>query len=322
MNDRNRIVCVVTALLLLVSFGTGLARAETGAQGVNPMTSQDAAKKFTTFRDYWYRGLAEVNRYEVQQSRYGEMHKGESVLIFVTEDFLRDKQVKYEFGDKSNAVNILKLNAQRRFYTGIYPYTIMTSTFSPTNGEPTQKVTSTSQEWCGMTYVQLNRLEQGYQGVSHSYFQAEADERFKLGDSLLEDEVWTRMRQDPMSLPIGDLKVVPAMHFLRLMHKPTRAYAAKASWQDATSEVTKAAVRSYRITYPALGRTLSIILEQSFPFRIVEFTETNTPLFGRDGNAPAPMTTRAILTRSIMLDYWSKNRLSDAPYRDALGLEH
>jgi len=322
MIDRTRTLGSLAALFVLLALGPVLASAQSAPATPKPMTSQDAAKEFTTFRDYWYRGLAELNRYELEQSRYGEMHKGEAVLIFVTEDFLRDKQIKFEFGDKSNAVNILKLNAQRRFYTGVYPYTIMTSVFTPTNGEPTQKVTSSSQEWCGMTYVQLNRNEKGYQGLSHSYFQAEADERFQLDGSLLEDEVWTRLRQDPMSLPTGDLNIVPAMRFLRLMHKPTKAYAANASWQAAKSPATAAPVKSYRISYPALGRTLSIVVEENFPFRIVEFTETQTPLFGRDGKAPRPMTTRAVLTRSILLDYWSKNRVSDAPYRDLLGIEH
>ena len=62
------------------------------------------------FNDYWYAGKAEITRYELQQARYGELRKGDAVLIFVTEDFLTDKQVKYEFGDSGKATSVLKLN--------------------------------------------------------------------------------------------------------------------------------------------------------------------------------------------------------------------
>ncbi len=82
------------------------------------------------FDSYWYQGKAELTRYALRQARYGETHDGEVVLIFVTEDFLPKLQVKHEAGDAADAISVLKLNAYRRFYTGIYPYTVMTSSFS------------------------------------------------------------------------------------------------------------------------------------------------------------------------------------------------
>ena len=47
------------------------------------------------FRQYWYQQKAELTRYSLDQARYGEIRKGESVLIFVTEPFFKDKQVKF-----------------------------------------------------------------------------------------------------------------------------------------------------------------------------------------------------------------------------------
>ena len=67
------------------------------------------------FNSYWYSGKAEMNSYDLEQFRYNDHHEGEAVLIFVTEDFLKDKHVKYERGDKSNSDVVLKLNRQRRF---------------------------------------------------------------------------------------------------------------------------------------------------------------------------------------------------------------
>ena len=92
-----------------------------------------AANSSTNFGDYWYRGLAEITSYTLQQSRYGEVHNGEAVLIFVTEDFSGQKQVKLDDPEKAgkDAIKVLKMNALRKFNTGVYPYTVMTSTFSP-----------------------------------------------------------------------------------------------------------------------------------------------------------------------------------------------
>ena len=37
------------------------------------------------FQDYWYNHGAEISRYSLQQMRYGEIHEGDAVLVFVTE---------------------------------------------------------------------------------------------------------------------------------------------------------------------------------------------------------------------------------------------
>ena len=48
------------------------------------------------FASYWYQGKAEINVFDLQQSRYGEVRAGKAVLIFVTEDFSKSKQVKLD----------------------------------------------------------------------------------------------------------------------------------------------------------------------------------------------------------------------------------
>ena len=40
------------------------------------------------FKDYWYAGTAEITSYNLKQARYGEIHQGTAVTVFVTEDFL------------------------------------------------------------------------------------------------------------------------------------------------------------------------------------------------------------------------------------------
>ena len=79
------------------------------------------------FSDYWYKGQAEISSYELSQSRYGGVHDGKTVLVFVAEDFSNSKHVKLDepYKHKSDAVRILKLNTSKEFITGIYKYTMM-----------------------------------------------------------------------------------------------------------------------------------------------------------------------------------------------------
>lgn len=114
-----------------------------------------------TFDDYWYTQGAEITRYRLEQVRYGEIHEGDAVLIFVTEGFLPDKQVKAnhpEYHDQ--VIPILKLIFTKKFYTGIYPYSLMSSIFTPIDiiqYPHTLKVTASTQEWCGQVYSQEDR---------------------------------------------------------------------------------------------------------------------------------------------------------------------
>jgi len=64
------------------------------------------------FSKYWYQGKAEITSYELEQARYGEIHKGSAVLVFVTEDFSKNKQVKLDnpSANPKDAIPVLKLN--------------------------------------------------------------------------------------------------------------------------------------------------------------------------------------------------------------------
>src|SRR5205823_4959911 len=110
------------------------------------------------FRKYWQQGKGEITRYKLVQSRYGELHDGDAVLIFVTEPFSRSKQVKLDDWEHagSDLVEVLKLNFTKKFVTGIYPYSLMLSIFTPVDASHTLKTSMTGQEWCGQVFSQLN----------------------------------------------------------------------------------------------------------------------------------------------------------------------
>jgi hypothetical protein len=53
-------------------------------------------------------------------------------------------------GRRLRVYPVLKLNAVRKFQTGIYDYSVLTSTFARTAaGFPVAKLSFSIQEWCG-----------------------------------------------------------------------------------------------------------------------------------------------------------------------------
>ena len=270
------------------------------------------------FGEYWYQGKAELNRYELQQVRYGQIHKGDAVLIFVTEDFLKEEQVKYEYGSHNSEIkSILKSNFNRRFYTGIYPYSLMTSTFFPIQSSENHaiKISTTAQEWCGHSYMQLNNRNDMFSVQVNSYFQKEGDQHFDMQKSILEDEIWTLIRVNPELLPIGEIKLIPGMQFVRLLHTEYRGKQAIAEKLNITDpDLSPHSLIQYSLNYQELSRSLKIIFEEEFPHQILAWEESYQPL-AINSTKDEIMITKAKRIKMIKLDYWNKNSVADSTYR-------
>ena len=262
------------------------------------------------FKEYWYSGEAEITSYELEQARYGEIRKGEAVLIYVTEDFLPDEQVKANSQNEKN-ISVLKLNSTKNFITGIYPYSIMQSSFYPLNGqEHALKVSASIQEWCGQVYTQLNNKNK-YEVTSHSYFQGEADQDLKLEKVALENEVWNRLRIEPNALPTGEFEMIPSLEFLRLSHKAIKPYRVRGEFYTINN------LNVYVLEYPDLERKLKISFSRSFPFTIEKWEETYPSGFGENQKI---LVTKAVKKQRLKSDYWNKNANKNLPLREKLGL--
>lgn len=262
------------------------------------------------FKSYWYAGEAELSSFELEQVRYGEIRKGNAVQVFVTEPFLPEKQVKADY-DRPGNIPVLKMNTTKKFLTGIYPYSIMTSAFLPVNQSGhALKVSNSVQEWCGQVYTQLNNRD-SFEVISHSYFESEGDQNLKLEKTVLEDELWSIIRIRPETLPTGSFEAIPALEYLRLSHNEIKAYQATAN--QSTSE----GVINYTLNYPQLGRTLVITFGKDFPHQIEGWTESTTR---GSGESSTTLTSKARRIKSIKTAYWRKNRNSDQILRDSLGL--
>tara|TARA_B100000780_G_scaffold264192_1_gene218647 strand:- start:340 stop:1239 length:900 start_codon:yes stop_codon:yes gene_type:complete len=269
---------------------------------------------------YWSQGKAEVNVYEVSQNRYQENHPGQLVSVFVTEDFLTDKQVKNERYTNKNSTWILKNIQLKKFTTGVYDYSLFSVVFTPIDRNKfpkSLKVSASSQEWCGTMFTQFNLIENTDYKVEHrSYFEAEGDRTTRMKKSFLEDEVFTVLRMNPSLLPIGTIQLIPPANYIQLKHLQFQSFKATASLTSYDKkEVSGINLMEYKIEYSQLKRSMSIIFENKTPYKIVGWFETFPSAF--DGKL---RTTSAILKSQKMLTYWSQNSLKDEHLRKELGL--
>ncbi|MCH9661058.1 MAG: septum formation inhibitor Maf [Bacteroidetes bacterium] len=271
------------------------------------MTVEPIAGKSRTlseeFKKYWYAGTAEITSYRLTQERYGELREGTSVNIFVTEDFLPGVQVKADRSSEKN-IPVLKLNQTKKYLTGIYPYSVMTSTFSPVKTrDHAIKISHSMQEWCGHVYVQLNNKKQ-FDIESHSYFEGEADFKTSLTKTWTENELWNLIRINPDELPTGDITVLPSFEFSRMSHKGINTYLA-------TGNVVKGnSVSTYTLSYPNANRELVIHFNNEFPFAIEGWEEKH----------PNGLTSTAKKIKRIQTAYWGQNSNKDLFLRDSLGI--
>ncbi len=272
------------------------------------------------FRDYWYSQGAEISRFSLEQVRYGEIHKGDAVLVFVTEEFNPAIQIK---ADKSRPDNVpvLKLNFVRKFFTGIYPYSILTSVFSPVdvrNYPLPMKISSSTQEWCGHAYTQLNLNDDRYRVRMHSYFEKEGDQDFRLKSYVPEDAIWNMIRIAPDTLPLREFLLIPGTVYARLAHRQLAPRKAVATLKKiAGKSLENNPLVRYEIGIPAEQRTLRIVFEEKFPYRIQKWEESYRSMAAMGGKL---MTTRAVRSHTILDPYWQHHRNQDRVMLKKLGL--
>ena len=198
----------------------------------------------------------------------------------------------------------------------------MTSIFSPVDMQKYPlplKINSSTQEWCGQVYTQMNLIEDEYRVRMHSYFEEEGDRDFNIKDSVPEDAIWTMMRIAPDALPRGEFFMIPGTVYARLAHRPLMSQNVGASL-DTVNEKSlegKPLVR-YEIVFAAEQRTVRIFFEKEFPYRIQKWEESYRGLAGTGAKV---MTTRAIRTHTIMDAYWQHHGNRDRALLKKLGLD-
>jgi hypothetical protein len=265
------------------------------------------------FIEYWYRSKAEINVYDLDQARYGNFYKGQLVNIYVTEPFRLDKQVKKEKGTVNNFVNnVLKLNSIRRFSTGVYDYSAMTSVFVPTasnNFGNALKVSCSVQDWCGQTYSQLNFGQNGYNYLGRSYFENEVEENYHVNKAMTEDELLVSLRLMPDRIKSGSQMLIPSLLSVRFRHQKLKPLLAVISQTNYTESKFKGQqLKVLEVAYKNDDRNIRMVYENIFPFKVVGIEETYK-------QKDVMMTSYATLRKTTREPYWTQNAPSDSAKR-------
>lgn len=268
----------------------------------------------SSFRDRWFDGNAELSGYHVTQPRYGELRSGELVLTYVTEPMNKATRIKDDDAAQHNRLEVIKLNANLSFLTGIYPYSVMTSVFSPIDRWPGDepfsplKITTTIQEWCGHTFHAI------WPGDAHiaenlmSYFASEGEVRRQIprpDNTVFEDALLIQLRELDGPFANGGPwsgSVVPSLWRLRRAHVPLEPVAATITRRS--TEKNGLAITEFTLTMGAYTKVFDV--EAAKERRILGWTTS-------DGET-------ARLLSTAKLPYWQLNHTGDESHRSDLGL--
>lgn len=140
---------------------------------------------------HWDDGLAEVAVYEAKRSIYGKVRDFDYTYITVSEDFNKAFRVKTDDYQRKDLYKVLKVNAFARIPTDNYPYHFLTSMFFlRENALVLDKMTTSSQEWCGNTFKEYLQDNKGINLNYHSYWDNEGDGKTQIAAGvLLEDQL-------------------------------------------------------------------------------------------------------------------------------------
>ncbi|NNC95195.1 MAG: septum formation inhibitor Maf [Chitinophagales bacterium] len=266
------------------------------------------------FNDYWYQNSAEITRFDLKQARYGEIRDGEAVMIFVSEHLSPQEHIK-AYNRNGKDIPVLKLNFMRNFKTGLYPYSVMSSIFTPVDiksNPHSLRNTFSMQEWCGHVFSMIDLGQHGLSAKLHSYFPNEGDKSVELDKAFQEDEIWNTIRIDHLVLPIGEISIIPSMQHLRFAHLPIEQYTANAS------KTLEGNSLKYTVDYKQLNRKFSVWFKSEHPFSIIKWEEEVRSGFG---SAAKILKTEAVAKSTKMLPYWTKNANSDSYLREEMGFE-
>jgi hypothetical protein len=274
------------------------------------------------FWDYWGDGKGEVSSYRVVVSRYGELREGYSVLVFVTEDISRTTRIKDDSGKlpAPDRAPVLKLNRVVKFTTGIYDYSLLTSTFSSVSAELGRpafeplKISFSAQEWCGHVMQILIPQRDQIELTLHSYFEREGDQKRSIklpANAAYEDNlpIWIRELNGDV-LTTGqkrELQIFPASWVSRVSHQQAdfqSGWIMKENGETLKSPEGNAA--THRWTWQIGNRKEMYWVEKNYPRRILKWNSSD----GGSGE----------IKKTLRLPYWQLHNNADLPYREQLGL--
>lgn len=273
------------------------------------------------FESFWYDGKAEISTYEITEMRYGEPRKGIRIMVFVTEPMRLSTHIKPDYQlPPDSIVKVIKLNDIRKFKTGVYDYSIMTSVFTSVDSKKnipemsTMKISFTSQEWCGNVFETLKRDKSGFTGSLKSYFESEGEQnyQFPINKKIdTEDNLWLLIRE--LKKPVlnegqsTSIRVLPSSWARRKAHVPIKVLEGtlEKGHRDMRNTVL-GEIESIPFEWKLNGKTTKVWVEADYPHRILSWIE--------------PDGSKGSIIASRREAYWRLNSNDDLYLREKLGL--
>jgi hypothetical protein len=239
------------------------------------------------FRNYWTTGKTERTSYDLRRVQPDEPVPGEAVLIFTAGAFRTDTQEPLDDAgttayERLRAVPVLTMSQERRLAAAAATSPALTAVFMPLDTKlfPHALQVRLSFGKSGLGGRQLTLRSRQY----HLTSSPPEEEENAFDRAWLEDELWTRLRLSPESLPTGEVDVVPGLLFSRLNRRVLQPEPATAARRDTTFGAQHVGV--YTLDYPGLKRRVALFFEKNAPYQLVGWEETTA----ENGQ---PLTTRA-----------------------------
>ncbi len=276
-----------------------------------PRWGRPRAGASSRFWQQWGDGKAELIGYDVITPRYGHLRSAEVAMIYVTEPFSRRTLIKDDSAQGDDRMDVLKVNVSEKFLTGVYPYSVMTSTFCPTDAIRAErfspaKIALSAQEWCGHVYLGVWPDERAFALRGMSYFASEGDtdDRVECPDNCLyEDALLVQLRELDGPFNNGrdwEGSLVPALWRNRRSHQPLVAEPARITRRELDANVTR-----FQLEAGAFSKRFDV--EKAGDKRIVAWQSS-------DGG-------RGRILRSTRMPYWQLNGPGDEARRAEFGLD-
>jgi hypothetical protein len=238
----------------------------------------------------WNDGKAEVAVYDARDLRYGLPRSSRAVLIVVAEDLSPSKLVKLDDPRAAaSTIRVLKLNHVRSIPTGVYTYQQMLSVFLGAERLDPVKLSVTSHEWCGNSFVEW-RSDRRQLSI-RSYFENGGDRDVPLdpGDALFYDALPLKLRSLDFARVTEAKVVLYESVFSNAPAPPPRS--------DALLRVTRPAGSVYRVELLRGGRTDRFDFGDRFPHHLLRWERA-------DGGV-------LTLVDSRRFRYWEENAPGD-----------
>jgi hypothetical protein len=276
-----------------------------------PRWPQPRSRASSEFWQRWGDGKAEMIGYEAVTPRYGHLRAAEVALVYVTEPFSRRTLIKDDEAQGADRMDVIKLNFSEKFLTGVYPYSVLTSVFCPTDQYARArfspaKIALSAQEWCGHVYLGVWPDEGSFvlRGMSYFASEGDVDQRVECAtNTLYEDALMIQLRE--LDGPFNEGRewegsLVPALWRNRRAHQPLAAEPARIRRSDLDANTT-------RFVLEAGAFRKQFDVEKSGDKRVIAWQSS-------DG-------ARARILRSTRMPYWSLHDPGDEVRRAEFGLD-